>query len=167
MKTGMGPPLQLLTVTAGPETFGLPVAQVQTIFHIGAITPVPLGPSAVLGLVNLRGAIIPAFSLRRRLGYPDQGPHIGALAVGLDLGTEAFALLVDDVGDVISLSSDQELPLPPHVSDDRLGVTQAVYRRPGSVIAVLDVSALASLPGPPPIPVALPTPEANSLATAA
>lgn len=166
MKAAATPPLELLTVMAGPETFGLPVAQVQTIFHVGAITPVPLGPAAVLGLVNLRGRIIPAFSLRRRLGYPEDRPHVGSLAVGLDLGTEAFALLVDDVGDVLSLPSDQELALPPHVSDDRLGLTRAVYRRPGSVIAVLDVSALASFPEQVTSVLTLPQPETNWLATA-
>ena len=58
------PALHLLTVMAGAETFGLPISHIQTIFHIGAITPVPLGPPSILGLVNLRGSIIPALSLR-------------------------------------------------------------------------------------------------------
>lgn len=138
--------LQLLTVMAGAETFGLPVAQVQTIFHIGAITPVPLGPSSILGLVNLRGSIIPALSLRRCLGLGGEHTPVGALAVALELDTEAFALLVDDVGDVISLPAEQALPLPPHVSDARAALTQAVYRLPDGVLPVLDVSALVALP---------------------
>ena len=91
----------------------------------------------------------------------------GSLAVGLELGTEAFALLVDDVGDVIALSSDQELPLPPHVSDARVGLTRAVYRLPGSIIAVLDVSALASLPAPASPSVPLAATASPSLASAA
>ena len=70
------------------------------------------------------------------------------MAVGLELGAEAFALLVDEVGDVISLPADQELPLPPHVSDARVALTRAVYRLPGSVLPVLDIAALVALPTP-------------------
>ena len=144
--TRMGPTLQLLTVMVGAETFGLPIAQVQTIFHLGAITPVPLGPPSILGLVNLRGSIIPALSLRERLDLEGEHGRMGALAVGLELESEAFALVVDGVGDVIALPADQELPLPPHVSDARAALTQAVYRLPDGVLPVLDIAALATLP---------------------
>ncbi len=142
------PALHLLTVMAGAETFGLPISHIQTIFHIGAITPVPLGPPSILGLVNLRGSIIPALSLRWCLNFEGDYAHRGSLAVGLELGAEAFALLVDNVGDVISLPADQELPLPPHVSDARVALTRAVYRLPGSVLPVLDIAALVALPNP-------------------
>ncbi len=142
------PALHLLTVMAGAETFGLPISHIQTIFHIGAITPVPLGPPSIIGLVNLRGSIIPALSLRRCLDLGGEHVSCGSLAVGLELGAEAFALLVDDVGDVIALPADQELPLPPHVSDARVALTRAVYRLAGSVLPVLDIAALVALPTP-------------------
>ena len=144
--------IQLLTVMAGAETFGLPITQVQTIFNVGAITPVPLGPPSILGLVNLRGSIIPALSLRERLQIEGEIVQVGALAVALELDAEAFALLVDDVGEVMTLSADQALPMPPHVSDARAALTRAVFRLPDRVLPVLDVSALVALPAIVPLP---------------
>jgi purine-binding chemotaxis protein CheW len=139
---GLRGQLRLLTVTTGGETFGIPIARVQTTFRIEAITPIPLGPRVVLGLVNLRGAIIPAISLRRRLDMPEAAVPIGALAVGLDSGADAFALLVDEVGDVIAVEPGAALPLPPHIAEDRAAVTLAFYHLASGLLPVLDVSAL-------------------------
>ncbi len=58
------------TVFAGGEAFGLSVLHAQTIFRITSVTPIPLGPADIVGLVNLRGRIVTAVSLRRRLGIP-------------------------------------------------------------------------------------------------
>ena len=62
------------TVFAGGECFGLSVLHAQTIFRIGSITPIPMGPVDIVGLVNLRGRIVTAVSLRRRLGIAGREP---------------------------------------------------------------------------------------------
>ena len=56
------------SIKVADDTFGLPVTRVQTIFRIGAVTAAPGGPRDIVGLVNLRGKIVTAVSLRRRLG---------------------------------------------------------------------------------------------------
>ncbi|MCC2105274.1 MAG: chemotaxis protein CheW, partial [Hyphomicrobiales bacterium] len=61
------------TVQAAGQLFGLPVDAVQTIFRLQAITPVPLGPDVVAGLVNLRGKIVVALSLEKRLDLQSNG----------------------------------------------------------------------------------------------
>jgi purine-binding chemotaxis protein CheW len=62
------------SIKVAGDTFGLPVTRVQTIFRIGSVTPAPGGPSDIVGLVNLRGKIVTAVSLRRRLGLvPEPG----------------------------------------------------------------------------------------------
>jgi len=121
---------RFFTVAAGDESFGLPVDNVQTVFRIGAVTPVPLGPREVVGLVNLRGKIVTSVSLRRRLQLPEAGPALGALAVGLDFRGESFALIVDRVGDVITLPETARI------------ATAAVFRVADGVLAVLDLAAI-------------------------
>jgi purine-binding chemotaxis protein CheW len=129
-------------VYVGGETFGLPVDCVQTIFQIEAVTPVPLGPREIVGLVNLRGKIVTAVSLRRRLQMPDAQPAKAALAIGMEYRGENFALIVDEVGDVIFLDPQMQIALPPHLDQHRAKLTEAVYRLDQGILSMLDVGFL-------------------------
>jgi purine-binding chemotaxis protein CheW len=124
------------------ERFGLPVDSVQTIFPIEAVTPVPLGPSEILGLVNLRGKIVTAVSLRKRLQLPAAPEKNGMLAIGIEHRGENFALVVDEVGDVIVLDGKARIPMPPHLDHQRAKLTGAVYRLDDGILPQLDMSAI-------------------------
>jgi purine-binding chemotaxis protein CheW len=130
------------TVNVDSETFGLPVDCVQTIFQIEAVTPVPLGPREILGLVNLRGKIITAVSLRRRLQIADSEARNAILAVGIEHHGEDFALVVDEVGDVIVLDAASQIEVPPHLDPQRAKLTAAVYRLAKGILPVLDINAI-------------------------
>jgi purine-binding chemotaxis protein CheW len=132
----------IFTLVVGGETFGLPVGCVQTIFRVAAITVVPLGPFEVVGLVNLRGRIVTAVSMRRRLGLVDTGPHLDALAIGIEHEGETFALLVDEVGDVLMVSQDAHIAAPPNFTAARLELTAAVYRLESRILPVLDLAVI-------------------------
>lgn len=132
-------------VYVGGEAFGLPVDCVQTIFQIDAVTPVPLGPREIVGLVNLRGKIVTAVSLRRRLQMPDAQPAKAALAIGMEYRGENFALIVDEVGDVIFLDAQTQIALPPHLDQHRAKLTEAVYRLDQRILSMLDVGFLFDL----------------------
>ncbi len=133
-------------VFVGGEPFGLPVDSVQTIFGIEAVTPVPLGPPEIIGLVNLRGKIVTAVSLRRRLNLPDAEERGSALAVGMDYRGENFALVVDEVGDVVRLDPERKILLPPHLGERRAKFTKAAYRLETGILSLLDVGALFDFP---------------------
>lgn len=129
------------SVHAAGAMFGLPVDAVQTIFRVQAITPVPLGPPTVAGLVNLRGKIVTAISLARRLALPEPESK-PAFAVAVDCRGETFALLVDSVGDAMECGPQDRLDSPPHVDARRSRVTAAYYRVENGILPVLDVDAL-------------------------
>jgi purine-binding chemotaxis protein CheW len=131
-----------LTVFAAGEMFGLPIHTVQTIFRISSFTPVPLGPPDVAGLVNLRGKIVTAVSLRRRLKMPDDKIQTNALAIGIEHKGENFCLVVDQVGDVLALDESRRIPIPTHFDPERLKLTTSFYRVGTLLIPVLDVAAL-------------------------
>jgi purine-binding chemotaxis protein CheW len=133
---------QCFTVYVGAEAFGLPVDSVQTIFQIEAVTPVPLGPPEIIGLVNLRGKIVTAVSLRRRLQMPSLPSSQSVLAVGMENRGENFALIVDEVGDVISLNPQMKIPLPPHLDQHKARLTEAAYRLDSGILSMLDVGAV-------------------------
>jgi purine-binding chemotaxis protein CheW len=139
-------PVQCFIVSVAGEPFGLQVNSVQTVFSIGAVTPVPLGPREIVGLVNLRGKIVTAVSLRRRLEMPDLAATRSILAVGMDHDGENFALVVDEVGDVIDLSPEKQILLPPHLGECRAKFTKAAYRLENGILSLLDIGAVFDFP---------------------
>jgi purine-binding chemotaxis protein CheW len=130
------------TVFAGGETFGLSVQQAQTIFRIGTVAPVPAGPPDIVGLVNLRGKIVTAVSLRRRLGIEIEKQFQNSLAIGIEHKAEYFALIVDDVGDVLSLDASMRVPKPPHFDPVRSRLMTGLYKVGNLLIPALNVAAL-------------------------
>ena len=130
------------TVFVNKEIFGLPVEHTHTIFRITSVTSVPKGPSDIAGLVNLRGKIVTAVSLRRRLRMPADVNTQDALAIGIEHKGENFALIVDEVGDVLSLAKSMQIPIPAHFDPERSRLTGGLYRVGKLLIPVLDIDAL-------------------------
>lgn len=125
------------TVVSDGRTFGLPVEAIQTVFEMVALTPVPLAPFEILGLVNLRGKIVTAVSLRRRLD-PTAGPERSTLAIGMEHRGESFALVVDEVGDVIMLDPGTKIPTPSHLGAEGIKIS-AVHRLDAIILPLLDL----------------------------
>lgn len=134
--------ISTLTVVANGEVFGLPIQTVQTIFRISSMAPVPMGPPDIAGLVNLRGKIVTAVSLRRRLKMDNDLVETNALAIGIEHKGEYFCLVVDKVGEVLALDESKRIPIPPHFDPERLRLTTEFYRVGKMLIPVLDVGAL-------------------------
>lgn len=129
------------TVFAGGEAFGLSVLHTQTIFRIASVTPIPLGPTDIVGLVNLRGKIVTAVSLRRRLGIPVDEVQ-NSLAIGIEHKGENFALIVDEVGDVLTLDASMKVPIPAHFDPARSRFMAGLYKVGNLLIPALHIGAL-------------------------
>ena len=130
------------TVFVGGEIFGLPVENTHTIFRVSSVTSVPLSTGDVAGLVNLRGKIVTAVSLRRRLKMPTDTSLQDALAIGIEYKGENFALIVDEVGDVLSLGESAQIPVPTHFDRHRTRMTAELYRTGKLLLPVLDIDVL-------------------------
>jgi len=130
------------SIKVAGDTFGLPVTRVQTIFRIGSVTLAPGGPLDIVGLVNLRGKIVTAVSLRRRLGLPPESAGTGSLAIGIEHRNEAFALLVDEVGDVLTLTADTAITPPPHIARQRARFASGYNKLNGQILPLLNIDAV-------------------------
>ncbi|TPG48974.1 chemotaxis protein CheW [Roseomonas nepalensis] len=104
----------VLTLTVAGQLCGVPVLGVRDILGPQAITPIPLAPPEVAGGLNLRGRIVTAVDLRRRLGLPSRDPNASPpMSVVVEGGGELYALLADSVGDVLALPEASLAPNPP------------------------------------------------------
>jgi purine-binding chemotaxis protein CheW len=144
--------LDYVTVTVGEQLLGLPIARVHDVFITNRITVVPRAPSEIVGLLNLRGRIVTAICLRKRLGRP---PMPGSaddkaemVAVGVDHGGEAYALIVDAVGEVMRLDRTTLEPPPVHLDRGWAMLAAGVHRLSDRLLVVLDVDAILKLDMP-------------------
>jgi purine-binding chemotaxis protein CheW len=133
-----------VTVTVANQVFGLPIDRVHDVFIASALTGVPLAPREIVGLLNLRGRVVTAMCLRRRLGLPDAETG-REMAVGLEHGGESYGLLVDQVGEVMKLSSDSREANPVHMDPRWVRLSRGVHRLDGQLLIILDVDAVLTL----------------------
>ena len=121
---------------------GVAVEAVQEVTAGTELTPVPLAPAVVSGLLNLRGQIVTAIDLRRCLGLDDRPS--GQSAVHLILRTDdgCVSLLVDQVGDVLEVD-DEDFEMPPRTLQGRLkGLITGAYKLDETLLLVLDTDGV-------------------------
>lgn len=103
--------IQLICFRLGTEEYGLNIMQIKEIIHCQKITPIPKSPSFIEGVINLRGMIIPIIDLRKRFELtPEISPKRKIIIAQVE--SKIVGLIVDDVTDIITISSDSFLPTP-------------------------------------------------------
>ncbi len=139
--------VDLVTMTVGDASFGIPVLQVRDVLDSPATYPVPLAPPEIKGSINLRGRIVTAIDLRTRLGMGPREPGARCMCVIVesDSTSEPYAFLVDEIGDVLKLSAADYEPNPITLSKEWARVCRGLYRRSGSLLLVLDAQAVLNL----------------------
>ncbi len=130
---------QLCTFHVDNLLLGIDVQQVQEVIRYQEMTRVPLAPSAVSGLINLRGQIVTAIDLRCRLGLPDRQQGGLPMNVVVRDGDNAVSLLVDRIGDVVEVDDDRFEPPPATVSNRVRGLISGVYKLSGGLLLVFDI----------------------------
>lgn len=118
--------------------FGVDVLHVQEVLRFQQMTPVPQAPEVIEGLINLRGQIVTAIDMRRRLRLP---PRVGDQApMNIVVRTQdgAISLLVDEIGDVLQMdASTYECP-PGNLDPAARDLIRGVYKLKDGLLLILD-----------------------------
>lgn len=135
-----------VTFSIGDQMFGIPVLRVQDILAPDRIAPVPLAPPEVKGSINLRGRIVTVIDVRVRLGLPERDEEDGqSMGVTVEQDNELYTLLVDKIGDVISLSKDLYEKNPATLDSLWREFSNGVFRLDEKLMVVLDIDNLMNL----------------------
>jgi purine-binding chemotaxis protein CheW len=137
----------LVTLTVGDQLCGIPVLGVRDILGEQTITRIPLAPPEIAGSLNLRGRIVTAIDLRRRLRLPPPAPGQARMSVVAEQSGELYALLVDQVSEVLSLDASLFERNPPTLEKAWADFSTGIFRLDGRLLVVLDVSRLLALSG--------------------
>ena len=116
-----------LTIRIAGQIFGIPVLQVQDVLGELRVTKVPLAPPEVLGSLNLRGRIVTAINVRKRLGLP-KDKSASNMSVVVEYDNELFSLVIDQVGDVLSLQKDSFEKTPATLDPLWKDISAGIYR---------------------------------------
>jgi purine-binding chemotaxis protein CheW len=131
-----------VTMSIGGQLFGIPVLKVQDVLGSQKITRVPLAPEEVAGSLNLRGRIVTAVDVRLRLGLPKKEDEKNSMSVVVEHENELYSLLVDSVGEVLSLDAQDYQRNPPTLNPRLREFSDGIYRLNESLLVVLSVSSL-------------------------
>ena len=136
---------EFVSITIAGQLFGIPVLQVQDVLGPQRITRIPLAPAEVAGSLNLRGHLVTAVDLRTRLRLPPLPDGQQGMGVVVEHGREPYSLIVDQVGEVLSLS-DADLERNPATLDAVWReVAAGIYRLDRALLVVLDVARALDL----------------------
>jgi len=135
-------PENLVTFTVNGQAFGIPIGRVQDAFVPDAITAVPRAPAQVAGVMNLRGRVVTAISLRDYLGMPAPQEAKPPIAIGIEHHGELYGLLVEKMGEVIAPERGSAEANPPNLDPKWRLALRGVYRLKDKLLLVLDVDRL-------------------------
>lgn len=139
---------QYCTFRLAHLTFGVEVADVREVLRFQQMSAVPLASGVVEGLINLRGQILTALDLRKRLDLPPREADVKPMNVVVMTDDGPLSLLVDEIGDVVEVDDDT-FEQPPETLD---GVARELivgaHKLDGHLLLVLDIVRAVDLPSP-------------------
>ena len=136
---------QFTTFYLDGQLFGVEVGKVQEVIRYQEMTSVPLAQPVVQGLINLRGQIVTALDLRRRLSLPQRRDDRLPMNVVVRNGEEAVSFLVDEIGDVLEVEQTSFEPPPETLRGEARELIRGAYKLSGRLLMVLDTERAVSL----------------------
>ena len=129
---------QLSTFHVGKYLFGVEVSLVQEIVRLQHMTPVPLAPNQVAGLINLRGEVLTAIDLRTRLRLPPTDTDRERVNVVVRVDDEPVSLLVDEIAGVLEVSQVPFEQTPSTVDEHVRDLLLGAYTLPDRLLLALN-----------------------------
>ena len=133
-----------LSFSLGKEEFALPLMSVREVIAVPSFTPIPQSPPYFLGVMNLRGQVISAIDLRKKLSLQPREKSEQAVII-ITVGHLQLGILVDSVDAVINPNVKDLSPPPQTEAKHHTEYVTAVYRKKESLVLIVDVARLLNI----------------------
>ena len=136
---GIAATRQFVTFTCAGQNFGIDIMSMREIRNWSPVTPLPAQKPDVLGVIDIRGRVVPVHDLALRIGCSAerQTQHDGQVILVLKVAGHDMGLLVDSVSDIIEINADDMLPVP-QIEGSAARFLAGIARQDDTLIAILD-----------------------------
>lgn len=138
VETGTGR-RQLVVFSLADESYGIDIYKVREIIRVPAITKVPRTPEHVVGVINLRGGVIPVLDLRKRFGLPPGDSDDNRRIVVAELGNQTVGVIVDGVSEVMGVDATEIDPPSEYVATVDTQYITGIVKTADKLIILLDL----------------------------
>jgi purine-binding chemotaxis protein CheW len=132
---------QFLTFTLAEEEYGVDILKVQEIKGYVPTTRIPNAPSEVVGVLNLRGTIVPIVDLRKRFNLPEVEYNQFTAIVVVVVSGRAMGMIVDSVSEVVSIPSEQIQP-PPQLGHASTSALRGMAKIGEKLVILIDIESV-------------------------
>lgn len=136
---------EFLTFRVQKQLFGVPVLAVQDVLGTQHLATIPLARPEIAGVLNLRGRIVTAINIRQVLGLKVLPKDAPMMNVVVEHDNELYSLIVDSVGEVLSLSQSIYENNPTTLDPNWREYSAGIFRLKNELLVVLDVASLLNL----------------------
>lgn len=136
--------LEIISFHLGEQVFCVNIMAVREIRGWAPSTTLPHTPPHVLGVINLRGSVIPVIDMAARLGLPAIEPTERSAIIVTNIAGKLVGLLVENVSDMITVNAEELQPAPEVLPTAERALTKAIIPHDEQMICYLDLDALFS-----------------------
>ena len=133
-----------VTMWVDKQMFGIEVKNVRDVLRQQKVTPIPLAPAQVAGSLNLRGRIVTVIDMRKRLQLPKKDGAANTFVV-IDLKGELYSLMIDNVGEVLTIGSESIEKTPANMSAAWKDISTGIFKLENELLVLVDVQTLLKI----------------------
>ncbi len=134
--------IQYIVVSIGDEQYGIDISYIDNIVRMCKITRVPKAPYHYIGVINLRGVIVPLMSLRRKMNLDDDTFTDATRIIILKTEDQGLmGIVVDEVKEVVALA-DSEIDRPSASQSDKTQYINGIGKNNDELISILEVASI-------------------------
>ena len=136
------PQLEFVTLIAGGQSFCIEITQIREIRRWTPVTILPHSPGHVLGVINLRGAVIPIIDLAAKLGFPPITPTERHVIIIVAIADRIVGLLVESVSEILGVKSSMVKETPRSSEDESIKSIEGIIPQEDDMTKIINLGSL-------------------------
>ncbi|EAQ45408.1 hypothetical protein MED193_01600 [Roseobacter sp. MED193] len=137
---------EFVSFTVAGQAFCLKITQIREIRRWSPVTILPHAPSDVLGVMNLRGAVIPIYDLSARFGLETTEASERNVVIVVSSAGKPVGLLAESVSEIISINPEEIQETPPVDSRNTKEYIQGIISHDETMVRIINLDAVISVP---------------------
>ena len=141
-ETPQDPQLEYVTLIAGGQSFCIEITQIREIRRWTPVTILPHSPNHVLGVINLRGAVIPIIDLAAKLGFAPISPTERHVIIIVAIADRIIGLLVESVSEILGVKTSMVKETPRSPEDESIKAIAGIIPQEEDMTKIINLGSL-------------------------